>query len=151
LFSYPSPFKVITDCNHFDYLRTEGDSFRGLHSNYSSPKALYEESPDEYSVIYRFGDLTFENELDRDIAVMLDLSTLKGETEAITPERTLPLSKTPYTTPTFTLPNGETFSTHKKVGTRLITNLNELKELIHFKEGYFEFGTEWISYYGNRA
>jgi hypothetical protein len=34
LFSYPSPFKVITDCNHFDYLRTEGDSFRGLHSVY---------------------------------------------------------------------------------------------------------------------
>ena len=30
---YPSPLKVITHFNHFDYLRAERDSFRGLHSN----------------------------------------------------------------------------------------------------------------------
>ena len=40
VFPYPSPLKVITDCNHFDYLRGEGDSFRGLHrSNYPSIRA----------------------------------------------------------------------------------------------------------------
>jgi hypothetical protein len=36
---YPSSLKVITHSNHFDYVRTERDSFRGLHSNYPSAYA----------------------------------------------------------------------------------------------------------------
>ncbi len=32
-FHNPSPFKVITDCNHFDYVQTERDSFTVLQSN----------------------------------------------------------------------------------------------------------------------
>jgi hypothetical protein len=28
---------------------------------------------------------------------------------------------------------------------------NELRKLIHFEDGYFEFGTDWINYYGKRT
>jgi hypothetical protein len=40
VFPYPSPLKVITHSNHFDYLRAERDSFRGLHSNYSTDETI---------------------------------------------------------------------------------------------------------------
>jgi hypothetical protein len=120
---------------HFEY---EGKLYAGT----ITPHALQQENPQQYRALYSFGSLLFKDPLDRDIAVMCELSGTEGGLPA---EIVLRKQSGLVESPVFHLPDvGELTKAE-------IPNLETLKKYLHFVEDNFEFGLEYLAYFGSRA
>ncbi len=113
-----------------------------LYSATITPKALQTEKPEQYQALYTFGRLVFEDPLDRDIAVMCELS---GETGGLSAESVLREESGIVENPVFHLPGVGAVTKAE------IPDLDSLKNYLTFVEDNFEFGLEYIEHFGNRA
>ena len=120
---------------HFEH---EGTLYAGM----ITPPALQAEKPEQYKALYSFGRLVFEDPLDRDIAVMCELS---GDEGGLSAKSVLRKESGLVENAVFHLPGVGEFTKAE------IPDLETLKKYLHFVEGNFEFGLEYIAHFGSRA
>jgi hypothetical protein len=113
-----------------------------LYAGTITPHALQVEQPEQYKSLYSFGRLVFEDPLDRDIAVMCELSS---DEESLSAESILRKETGLVESPTFYIPAVGALTKAE------IPDLETLKKYLHFVEDNFEFGLEYIAYFGSRA
>src|SRR3989344_5719669 len=122
---------------HFEY---ESQLYRG----FVIPKQLQEEQSDRYSTIFYFGDIEFTNELDRNIAVMIECS---ADVKRI--EKVLKNPRKLQTNPLFRVNDKLRISTNGHPNAVRVSSLDELKGILSFENDMYEFGREYISTHGN--
>ncbi len=127
---------------YFDY---EGNLYRGL----ITPKALIEESPENYGLNYSLDDITFEDFRDLDLAVKLEMSSEYGSLRI---EDLLEEDRKYYDKAIFTLPDGLTVSYHKELEPGLpIKNPEEIGDILKYSEGDYEFAEEFMRAFANEV
>jgi hypothetical protein len=120
-----------------------------LYRGFISPQALQHEDPLRFQVYYQFGDLTFQHGIDRDIAVMIELSD--SFTPSIRASGALPSKQYYHRAPVFQLPGGIKLTSNRncrEAGTILIESLEDMKEAFKYSGDLFEFGLQYIGRYG---
>jgi uncharacterized protein YerC len=121
------------------YFNHEGNLYRGL----ITPKALIEESPENYGLNYSLDDITFEDFRDLDLAVKLEMSSEYGPLRI---EDLLEEDRKYYDKAIFTLPDGLTVSYHKELEPGLpIKNPEEISDILKYSEGDYEFAEEFMA------
>ena len=121
------------------YFNHEGNLYRGL----ITPKALIEESPENYGLNYSLDDITFEDFRDLDLAVKLEMSSEYGPFRI---EDLLEEDRKYYDKAIFTLPDGLTVSYHKELEPGLpIKNPEEISDILKYSEGDYEFAEEFMA------
>ena len=123
---------------HF-YFR--GDLYRAL----ITPKALCEDDPGQYSRVYKFDQLRFINEIDRNIAVMSELGNFDGHFHRA--EDFLGFDEDDnFMEPIFCLPDGRTVCSRasQEEADIVIDNLDDLRRIFNISDEDFSFGQKYI-------
>tara|TARA_Y100000310_G_C20695365_1_gene825311 strand:+ start:476 stop:2644 length:2169 start_codon:yes stop_codon:yes gene_type:complete len=115
----------------------EGQIYRGM----ISPKQFRDEQQDRLKTIYYFGDVAFENELDRNIGIMIELSP---DHENLRMENTLTDPNLRQRHPLFSLPGGTNISTNGHKDSTKINSLDEVKSLLNISDDMYDFGLRYI-------
>lgn len=108
-------------------------------------KGLDSERPGQYQLSYYLNNLRFPNQIDRDIAVVLEMTEDGFRTEDLLEES----ESGKYDEALFRLPNGETLASRASALTadHIIDSIDDLKILFDFAAGDFEFAKEFIRSY----
>lgn len=114
-----------------------------LYNSRIAPKALQQEHPEQYRTLYHFGALTFTDSLVRDVAVMCELASWDGE--GVRVEEMLGQNSGIIGKADFSLPNGAVISSDD------ISRLEDLKLMLRYDEGCFEFGLEYLAFCGHEG
>jgi hypothetical protein len=110
-----------------------------LYRGFIDVHDLHEENPEKYTMIYSFGNVEFTNELDRNIAVMIELSEF-----GINIENCLETPLTLQDKPIFRLPNGKSISQQKIAGVNQIASLEDVKKILQISDDDYAFGRMYI-------
>jgi hypothetical protein len=108
-------------------------------------RALDKERPGQYQLRHSLNDLCFKNQIDRDTAVVLEMTE-----EAWRAEDLLNYSETGnYEQAMFSLPSGKTLASRVSglEPDHVIDSINDLRPLFKFAPGDFEFAKEFIESY----
>jgi hypothetical protein len=114
----------------------------------SIPEYQSENNGERYSLVYTFASSKFRQALDRDIAIMIELSQgYQREFQVVEKPRDGILKE-----PIFILPDGRTLTTREGTdASTTISNLNEIQAILSFPEGYYDWGLAYIAAFGVRA
>ncbi len=137
------------------YFEHKGKLYRGM----ITPSALRDEEPYKYEVSYYFDSSTssghlrcleFKQQLDRDIAVMLELGKLRA-TGKIAEVKIEDKTDAVFEKPIFCLTDGIRLASREEQGAYHIKELSDLKKHLKFEGDCFDFGLAWISHWGATA
>ena len=126
---------------HFEY---NGVLYRG----FVNPPQLQQESPRKYETIYYFGDTEFTEELDRNIAVVLECSPA---VKRIDRGGVIKYPMRIQRHPVFNLSNSTRISTNENTNTIKITSLDQLKDITGISEERYRFALQYIEECGLRC
>ena len=123
------------------YCEYEGKLWRDL----IEVRTLDLERPGQYELRHYLNNLSFEKQVDRDIAVVLEMTEDGFRTEDLLEES----ESGKYDEALFRLPNGETLASRASALTadHIIDSIDDLKILFDFAAGDFEFAKEFIISY----
>jgi len=114
-----------------------------LYTGNITPGELQTEQDIRYRMLYHFGDLSFEDRKDRDLAVYLECSDYKTRAEKFV-KRNGRVQKSGVV---FTLPRGKSYSTQEVEGTTHVRDFSELRNTLVTPENY-QFASDYITFHG---
>ena len=114
-----------------------------LYTGNITPGELQTEQDIRYKMLYHFGDLSFEERKDRDLAVYLECSYDGGRAEKLI-KRNGRVNKSGVV---FTLPRGDSYSTQETDGATHVRDFSQLRGELVTPDNY-QFATDYIAFHG---
>ncbi len=131
-------------------------AFQPLHAHFHYDGTLYRgrinipqltrEDPARYQTLHLLGNVAFTDVLDRDVAVVLEVSGLirRVEESLLSPAQR-------HAAPVFRLNDGRTLSTHPGAATQTVRSLEQLRDELAVPQDVHQFALSYIGWFGDRC